>query len=196
MTQATQASFYFDLGSPYAYLCAERLAGVPEGEVRWRPILLGGLFRLNGRSSWAQGDRERRRAGMAEIERRARAYGLPAIHWPQPWPADYLFAMRVATHAFAEGRGREFTLRAYREAFVRGRNLAIAAHVLEAVRHAGLDPERARAAAAEPRVKLALREATDAAHARGVFGVPTLDVAGQLLWGDDRLDEALALRAG
>lgn len=191
----TQTTFYFDLGSPYAYLAAERLARRPELDVRWQPILLGGLFKLNGRSSWALGDYERRQAGMAEIEGRARSYGLSPIHWPDPWPDDYLLAMRAATYAFMEGRGREFTRRAFGDAFARGRDLAIPAHVLEAAGQAGLGPERVRAALAEPQVKLALREATEAAHERGVFGVPTLAVAGELFWGDDRLDEALALHA-
>lgn len=69
--------FYFDLGSPYAYLACERLHQVLPGPVCWQPVLLGGLFKLNGRSSWALGDYQRRQAGMAEIEHRARGYGLP-----------------------------------------------------------------------------------------------------------------------
>lgn len=190
----TPATFYFDLGSPYAYLSAERLADRGEEEVRWQPVLLGGLFKLNGRSSWALGDHARRQAGMAEIERRARSCGLPPIRWPDPWPDDYLFAMRAVAYAFAQGRGREFTLQAFRDAFARAVDLAVPAHVLAAARSAGLDPERVRMAVAEPQAKLALREATEAAHGRGVFGVPTLDMAGELFWGDDRFDEALALR--
>ena len=57
------ATFYFDLGSPYAYLTAERLAGVMGEPVRWQPLSLGGLFKANGRSSWALGDYRRRQAG-------------------------------------------------------------------------------------------------------------------------------------
>ena len=53
---------------------------------------------------------------MVEIERRARAYGLPPVRWPDPWPDDYLTAMRVATYAFAAGRGHEFAMQAYRDA--------------------------------------------------------------------------------
>jgi 2-hydroxychromene-2-carboxylate isomerase len=188
----TGTTFYFDLGSPYAYLSAERLAGRAQDDVRWQPILLGGLFKLNGRSSWALGDHMRRQAGMAEVERRARAYGLPAIHWPDPWPHDYLFAMRAATYAFTERRGREFTREAFAEAFARGRDLAVPAHVLDAAQRADLDPELVRTAVAAPAIKQALREATEAAHAQGVFGVPTVEVAGELFWGDDRLEEALA----
>jgi 2-hydroxychromene-2-carboxylate isomerase len=185
-----RVTFYFDLGSPYAYLSAERISGLLEEPVQWQPLLLGGLFKLNGRSSWALGDYRRRQAGMAEIERRAGAYGLPAIHWPDPWPSDYLTAMRVATFAFDAGRGREFTAQAFRDAFQRGRDLAIPAHVFDVAEGAGLDRGEAERAAQDQQVKRALREATDAAFALGVIGVPTLAVDNRLFWGDDRLDEA------
>jgi 2-hydroxychromene-2-carboxylate isomerase len=190
------ATFYFDLGSPYAYLAAERLPESLPGPVNWQPVLLGGLFKLNGRSSWALGDQQRRQAGMAEIERRADGYGLPAIRWPDPWPGDYLAAMRVATFAFAAGRGCQFTACAFRDAFQRGRDLGILADVLDAAEDSGLDRGAAQAATGDPEIKQALRDATGAAHGRGVFGVPTVAVDDELFWGDDRLEEAgIRLRA-
>jgi len=187
-------TFYFDLGSPYAYLATERIADVLPGPepVRWQPVLLGGLFKLTGRSTWALGDYRRRETGMAEIERRARGYGLPPIHWPDPWPSDYLFAMRAATHAFAVDRGEAFTRLAFRDAFQRGRDLHIAAHVLDAAERAGLPRADVRAASEDPQIKAALRRATDDAHAIGVFGVPTVRIGDELFWGDDRLEDAAA----
>jgi 2-hydroxychromene-2-carboxylate isomerase len=183
-------TFYFDLGSPYAYLAAERLDWSLPGPISWQPVLLGGLFKLTGRSSWALGDYRRRQAGMAEIERRTRDYGLPAVRWPDPWPTDYLFAMRVTTFAFTAGRGREFTIRAFRDAFRRGADLSIPAHVLAAARAVGFDPSQVEAAAREAQVKEALREATQAAYEMGVIGVPTFAVGDELFWGDDRLEDA------
>jgi 2-hydroxychromene-2-carboxylate isomerase len=187
------ATFYFDLGSPYAYLTAERLGeALGGGAVVWQPISLGGLFKANGRSSWAVGDPGTREAGIEEVERRARAYGLPKMRWPEPWPSNYLFAMRVATYAFQAGRGEAFTLRAFRDAFRRGSELGIPEHVLQSAEQAGLDRDAARAATEDPQVKQALRAATDEAHARGVIGVPTLAVGEELFWGDDRLVDAAA----
>lgn len=186
----TTASFYFDLGSPYAYLAAARVENVLGAPVEWQPVLLGGLFKLTGRSSWALGDHRRRRAEMAEVERRARGYGLPPIVWPDPWPADYLFAMRVATHALTQGRVREFAKAAFAEGFQRGRGLDVPVHVLAAAGRAGLDKAESEAAARDPKIKQALRGATDAAHARGVLGVPTVAVGEQLFWGDDQLEVA------
>jgi 2-hydroxychromene-2-carboxylate isomerase len=195
LPNATSVTFYFDLGSPYAYLAAERLPKVLPAEVHWQPVLRGGLFKLTGRSSWALGDYRRRQAGMAEIEQRARRYGLPPLRWPDPWPGDYLFAMRVTTFAFAEGVGREFSLAAFRAAFTAGANLSIPEHVLRAAEGVGLQREAVDAATRSSEVKQALRQATDAAHARGVFGVPTVAVGEELFWGDDRLEDAAAALA-
>jgi 2-hydroxychromene-2-carboxylate isomerase len=187
-----RATFYFDLGSPFAYLAAERLREVLPEPVRWQPVSLGALFKLNGRSSWSLGDPERRAAGMAEVERRAHLYGLPALRWPDPWPGNYLTAMRAATFAYRAGRGHEFTGIAFRRAFQDGQDLGVPAQVLRAARDAGLDSREVQGAIGDPQVKLALREATDAAHSLGVFGVPTLAVDGELFWGDDRLEDAAA----
>jgi 2-hydroxychromene-2-carboxylate isomerase len=191
-------TFHYDLMSPYAYLAAERLDRVVPQPAQWQPVLLGGLFKLAGRSSWALGDYERRRRGMAEIERRAASYGLPPLRWPDPWPSSGLEAMRVAIHARRAGREREFAAAAFATAFADGHDLGELRHVLTAAEAAGLDPREAEAAVSDPSVKHELRAETGAAHARGVFGVPTLAFGDELFWGDDRLEEAAAAvaRAG
>ena len=185
-------TFYFDLGSPYAYLAAERLSSLLPEPVRWQPVLLGGLFKLSGRGSWALGDERRRARGMAEIERRTRAYGLPPMRWPDPWPDDYLTAMRAATYAFAAQRGRQFATQAFRDAFTAGLDLSIPANVFASAGRAGLDVQAVHAAAADPLIKRSLRDATNAAYDLGVFGVPTIAIGSELFWGDDRLEDAAA----
>jgi 2-hydroxychromene-2-carboxylate isomerase len=192
-----RTTFYFDLGSPFAYLSAERLGEVLPGAVEWQPISLGALFKLNGRSSWALGDVERRQSGMAEVERRAQAYGLPPLRWPDPWPGNYLMAMRAATFAKQIGLIEAFALCALRCAFQQGLDLSLPEHVLAAASEAGLDPRAVEQASNDPEIKLLLREHTDAAHELGVFGVPTVAVAEELFWGDDRLEDAAqVIRAG
>jgi 2-hydroxychromene-2-carboxylate isomerase len=185
-------TFYFDLGSPFAYLAAERLDTSLPQPVEWQPLLLGGLFKASGRSSWALGDDERRRAGMAEVERRASDYGLPAMRWPEAWPTNYLVAMLAATFAFTVGRGREFTREAFRNAFQEGWDLSVPERVFASATQAGLDRDELEAATRDPQIKQALRRATDTAAELGVIGVPTLVVDRQLFWGDDRLEDAAA----
>ena len=189
--------FYFDLGSPYAYFAAERIATAFEKagaeQPEWQPILLGGLFKRFGRSSWGQGpDRE---AGMRECERRAQAYGLPAIRWPEPWPGDMLTAMRAATFAKQLGRTMSFSLAAFRQAFAAGRDLSVADNVYIAAASSELHPRALETAIASAGVKGELRAATDAAGDRGVFGVPSVVVGDEVFWGDERLDEAAAAAA-
>ena len=186
----SEATFYFDLGSPYAYLTAERIDDVLPEPAIWQPISLGGLFKANGRSSWALGGDDSRQGGIAEVERRARDYGLETVRWPEPWPTNYLYAMRAATYAFQVDHGREFALEAFRHAFARGHDLALLENVLQAAERAGLDREAVDEATRDPKIKLALRTATEAAHALGVFGVPTVVVGEEVFWGDDRLREA------
>jgi len=115
---------------------------------------------------------------------------LPPIHWPDPWPTDYLIAMRAATFAFTVGCGREFTMQAFRDAFQKGRELSIAAHVLDAGVQSGIKRSELEHAIAAPEIKRALRQATHSAHELGVFGVPTIAVGDELFWGDDRLEDA------
>jgi 2-hydroxychromene-2-carboxylate isomerase len=191
----TETTFYFDLGSPFAYLAAERLHETLPDPLAWQPVSLGALFKLTGRSSWALGDPHSRQTGMAEVEARTKQYGLPAIRWPDPWPSNYLYAMRAATYAFHVGQGRTFTLAAFRHAFAHGNDLAVPAHVLQAAEQADLDPSAVEWATRDPQIKRALRNATDAAHTLGVFGVPTIAIDGELFWGDDRLSDAAAALA-
>lgn len=186
------ASFYYDLGSPYAYLAAERISTVFDAAgaepPEWRPILLGGLFKRFGRQSWAQGPD--RATGIAEVERRAAARGLPPLRWPEPLPANTLAAMRAATFAKQLGRTVSFSLAAFRQAFAAGRDLSELDNVFIAAAASELHPRSLRTAIAREAIKSALREATERAGDLGVTGVPAVVVGDEVFWGDDRLEEA------
>jgi 2-hydroxychromene-2-carboxylate isomerase len=194
---ADRSVFYFDLGSPYAYLAAERINAVfvaanaepPE----WQPVLLGGLFKRFGRDSWANGPG--RDEGLRECERRAEAYGLPPIRWPEPFPGNSLVAMRAATFAKEIGRTVAFSLAAFRQAFAAGRDLSEVDNVLLAAAATEMHPRALLAAVERDAIKTRLRTATDAAGDLGVRGVPSVAVEGEVFWGDDRLVEAAAAAA-
>ena len=180
--------FYYDLGSPYSWLAAERVNALLSQPPVWRPILLGGLFKALGRESWATTDA--RAEGMQEVERRAAEYGLPRVIWPDPWPGNTLFAMRVATFATEIGKGVSFPLAAFRQAFAGGRDLSDPENVLIAAAACELHPAAVMKAAERQNVKDKLKEATQEALDRGVVGVPTVAIGEQVFWGDDRLSEA------
>ena len=186
--------FYYDLGSPYAYLAAERVNQVLPAVPVWQPILLGGIWKVTGGRSWAL--TERREQGMAEVERRAARYGLQPLRWPEGWPSDTLTAMRAATFAQKGGRAVAFSLAAFRQAFAGGRDLSDPDNVLIAAAACELHPKAVLKAIGTRAVKDGLRQATDEAIRRGVTGVPTVAVGERLFWGDDRLEDAASeLRA-
>ena len=183
---------FYDLGSPYAYLAvarAERVLGTPP---ELRPVLLGAIFAVRGHGSWSA--TPRREAGMAEVERRAAAYGLPPLRWPADWPPSTLAAMRAAVWAEREGRGAPFARAAFRRAFAEGADLADPRVLADIAAAVGLDGTALGGAIAAPDVKDDLRARTEAAFDLGVRGVPTLAVGDRLLYGDDRLEEASGLR--
>jgi 2-hydroxychromene-2-carboxylate isomerase len=172
---------YFDLGSPYAYLAVARAGRVLGAEPELRPVA---IFKLRGSGSWSWTDR--REAGMAEVERRAARYGLPPVAWPPDWPSHTLAAMRACVWSGS----REFVHAAYRAAFVEGRDLGEPSVLISVAESVGLDVAQLEAALQDDAVKAALKETTDAAWALGVRGVPTLEVDGRLLYGDDQLELA------
>lgn len=185
------ARFYYDLNSPYAYLAANRVDDVVPGDVEWVPIAFGPLLVATGRVPWSlkPGEREE---GMRECERRAAERGLPPIRWPEGWPAETysVDAARACLAAKRGGREREVTKAIYEQVFVEGRRLDDPA-MLDAAGEAAGVPGLA-AAAREPEIKQELRAITEDAMARGVVGIPTLEVDGRLYWGDDRMEEAAA----
>ena len=190
MSAANQPVFYFDLGSPYAYLAAERVNEVLPVVPVWQPILLGGIWQHTGSGSWSLTDK--RDEGMAEVERRARERDLQPVRWPDPWPTNTLTAMRAATFCQQIGRTVAFSLAAFRQAFAGGRDLSVTDNVLIAGAACELHPRAILKGIETKAVKDRLKDATAAAAALGVQGVPTVAVGDRLFWGDDRLEEAAA----
>lgn len=181
---------YFDLGSPYAYLAMERARSVLGRSVVLVPVLVGAIFGWRGHGSWAL--TSERAAGMAEIERRAREYGLPAMDWPPDWPANALTAMRCATWAARERRVEEFAHIVGRRQWTEAADIADLDVLASCAEEAGLDAAAMLESIRAPELKEQLRATTERAFNDGVRGVPTVRVGGHLFFGDDRLEEAAA----
>ena len=186
--------FYFDLGSPYSWLAAERIHHVLPVVPVWQPILLGGIWKQSGGRSWATTNR--RGDAMREVESRAKQYGLLPVRWPDDWPTNTLHAMRAATFAQQAGRTVAFSLAAFRQAFAAGKDLAEIDNVLIAAAACELHPKAVLKGIEMRSIKDRLRAATDEAYERGVRGVPSVVVGDRVFWGDDRLHEAAAALAG
>ena len=185
-------TLYLDLSSPYAWLATERAERVLGVAPRLEPIVLGAIFQVRGWGSW--GHTDARAEGMAEIERRAAAYGLPPVVWPEVWPGNSLHGARAAVWAERHGRGDAFIRAAYRAIFGAGRDVADHAVLREVAAEAGLPAGELEDAIADPELKDELKRRTNAAIELGVRGVPTLRIGDELIFGDDRLETAPTLR--
>jgi 2-hydroxychromene-2-carboxylate isomerase len=183
-------TFYYDYGSPWSYLAFKRLPGIAAeagAEIDYRPVLVGGMFKTLGtqmpveipaKAAWF----------WTDIDRFVARYGVPFVHNPHHAGFRSLPLMRGAMVAAEQG-----TLVAYSEAIYdafwgQGLNLSDPAVVRSVLSGAGFDPAAIFAGAEGDAAKAALREATDAAIARGVFGVPTFFVGDAMFFGQDRLD--------
>ncbi|HVF79137.1 MAG TPA: DsbA family protein [Solirubrobacteraceae bacterium] len=184
-----RAVFYYDLFSPEAYLTAERVITLlPAAE--WIPVLapqLPGADTLDGFR--CETDRE---AFFDRIERLAARRGLQEMRWPDPFPSDCAYAMRVATYACQIGRAVAFSLAAFRQAFAAGRDLGIADNVLIAAAACEMHPRAVTRGAELDSVARALDEATMLAAQRGVRDVPAVWLSDKRVFqGDDALDGAV-----
>jgi 2-hydroxychromene-2-carboxylate isomerase len=188
---ADDVVFYFDFNSPYAYLAAMRIEElIPEAQ--WRPIAFPILLNQLGRLESAM--QRNFAAAAAEASSRAAERSLPAFNPPQGWPLETwsLAPLRAALFAGDSGRLREFSRAAFRKLFVEGRSLAELDAVHEAALQADLNPDEVEDAIQRPDIKHRLKDQTEEAVARGITGIPTVAIGGELFWGDDRLEEAAA----
>jgi len=178
--------FYYDIVCPYAYLASTRieaLAARTGATLRWRPVLLGGLFRAVGASQnpGAQMNPAKARLNLADLQRFAGLYGV-ALTMPDAHPRRTVEAMRLLT-ACADGDRPALTHALFRAYWVDGRDIADRAVLFELAAPFGLDVR----VIDEGEAKAALHAATDAAAARGLFGVPAMGVGDRFFWGQDRL---------
>ena len=176
--------FYYDLGSPEAYLAAERVNDVLPVVPVWQPVL---ARELSG--SGATGGPALDRDG---IERRAAAHGLQPFRWPARWPPETETAMLAAVFAQQSGRVVAYSLAAFRQAFAAGRDLGVTDNVLIAAAACELHPRAVLKGIASRSVKERLRAATASAARAGVRTVPTVSVGDTLFEGEARLDQAAA----
>lgn len=184
-----RAAFYYDLFSPEAYVAAERIiTRLPAAE--WIPVAapdLPGADLLDGFR--CQTDIE---AFRDRIERLAARRDLQEIRWPDPFPCDSAYAMRVATYACQIGRAVAFSLAAFRQAFAGGRDLGIPDNVLIAAAACEIHPRAVTKGAGLDSVARTLAAATTLAAERGVRDVPALWLDdGRVFHGDDALDGAV-----
>ena len=186
-----QLEFFFDFGSPTAYLAHTQLPALARecnADIVWRPMLLGGVFKATGNQSpvmiapkgkWMWQD-------MAQWARR---YGVPLQIHPN-FPANTLTLMRGAAGLQMKDPGRflQYVDLVYRSMWGMGVDLGNPAILASTLQEAGFDAAAFTAMVGDPAVKAQLIATTDEAVKRGAFGAPTLFVGERMFFGQDRLE--------
>jgi 2-hydroxychromene-2-carboxylate isomerase len=184
--------FWFDFASPYGYLASTRIDDIAARHgrtVRWRPILLGAVFKVSGMKP-VMDQPLRGEYLIHDVPRFARLLGVP-LTMPAKVPLNGLAACRAfwwlepsdpsKAHALAKA--------IYHAHWGEGRDVATAEQVAEVAAPLGIPAADLIAGVQEPLVKARLRAETDEAIRRGVFGAPFIQIDGESFWGADRLDQ-------
>jgi 2-hydroxychromene-2-carboxylate isomerase len=188
--------FFFDLGSPTSYLAWTQLPGIAaaaDAQIVWRPMLLGGIFKATGNQSPvtipAKG-----RYMLQDLARFATRYGV-AMNFNSHFPINTLTLMRGAAGYLDTPQLLPYLHAVFDAMWVQQKNLGNPEVLAEVLSAAGLDGAAFEAMINDDAVKQRLKDTTDEAVKRGVFGAPTFFVGQQMHFGQDRLDfvaEALA----
>ncbi len=195
MTGRPALDFWFEFASTYSYPAAMRiapLAAARDVNVRWRPFLLGPVFKAQG---WDNSPFNlypaKGRYMWRDLERICGALDLPFAQ-PSPFPQNTLLAARVAMVALAQDWGEDFCRAIYRAEFGEGRSLGEPATIAGVLAALGQNADAVMREANGDAVKSSLRTQTEEAQRLGIFGAPAFVTAdGELFWGNDRLEAAL-----
>lgn len=194
-TAPAELEFWFEFASTYSYPAAERVGAAASAAgvaLRWRPFLLGPIFQAQGWNDSPFNLYPAKGAYMwRDLERLCAAQGL-GLRRPSAFPRNGLLAARLALAASAESWLPDLVRAVYRANFAEDRDIALP-EVLGALLEGLGQPAAAwLARASEPANKQALRAQTERAQRLGIFGAPSFVTRGELFWGGDRLDAALA----
>jgi 2-hydroxychromene-2-carboxylate isomerase len=186
-----QLEFFFDFGSPTAYLAWTQLPGLCRdagAQLVYRPMLLGGVFKSTGNQSPAMIPAKGRYMHQ-DMQRFARRYGVTLNQNPH-FPINTLYLMRGAAgmQMRQPERLEAYITAIYQAMWVDAKNTGDLAVLAEVLGSAGFDPQQLLALIEDEAVKQQLKSTTEEAIRRGTFGAPTMYVGDEQFFGQDRLD--------
>jgi 2-hydroxychromene-2-carboxylate isomerase len=191
-------TFYYDFSSPWSYLGStqvERVARENGAVVEWRPILLGALFKAIGTPMvplYEQSQARQRYQGR-DLHHWADHWEVP-FRFPSNFPTNSVTALRLVLAAGDQDLPR-LSHAIYRAYWAENQDITDREVLARLASDLGLDGAALVARTEDPAIKTRLREYTDGAVARGVFGVPTFFIGDAMVFGQDRFDfVAAALR--
>ncbi len=190
MSAADTIEFFFDLGSPWSYIASTQIEGLAERTgvaIKWRPFLLGGVFKAtNNKSPFLDPVSNKLEHQREDLGAWVEHYGIP-FNFPSHFPPNTLLAMRGAVAAERLGALVPYLRAGYEAFFVKDENISDPEIVMKIGARAGLDAAPFEKLLTDPEVKELLKRNTEEAVGRGAFGTPTFFWNGRMFFGNDRL---------
>lgn len=190
MTQTVDV--FYDIASSYSYLACTQLDALATrtgAEIRWRPFLLGGVFKATGNDMPARVP-QKARWMLGDLDRWAKKYGIP-MRMPSRFPIVTVSTQRAlvaAERLFGHDAQKKLALALFTAYWGEDRDAADKAVIGEIATSVGLDGAAIVSGIDAQETKDTLRANTEDAVARGAFGAPAMFFDGELFWGNDRLD--------
>ena len=197
--------FFFDCSSPWTYLGfhnIQPLAAELKVPIRWRPILVGGVFNSVNPSVYASREKPvpaKRDYMLKDLQDWARSSGLKIVMPPTVFPVNSVKAMRGCLWLESQGQLVPFAAAVFEAYWGRDEDISQDAVLADICQRCGIDVAAFQAGIADPVVKEQLKTNTDELIRRGGFGSPTIFIGDDMYFGNDRLPlvaEALRRRTG
>ena len=187
--------FFFDCSSPWTWLAFHNLQPMARElgvEVRWCPVLVGGIFNAVNPSVYEFRERgvpAKQAYLKKDLQDWARRAGLTIRFPPNVFPVNSVKAMRGCILLDDEGKLVPFAAAVFEAYWTHDQDISQDAVLAGLSERVGVEPGRFLEGIAQPEIKARLKANTDEVIARGGFGSPTLFVGGDdLYFGNDRLD--------
>lgn len=187
--------FFFDCSSPWTYLAFHNLQPMARElgvEVRWRPILVGGIFNSVNPSVYefrTRGVPAKQLYQLKDLQDWARKAGLTLEFPPAVFSVNSVKAMRGCLLLEPEGKLVPFASEVFAAYWTDGRDISQDEVLADLCSRIGVEPQRLFEGIARPEIKAQLKANTDEVIARGGFGSPTMFVGGDdMYFGNDRLE--------
>ncbi|WP_373184389.1 2-hydroxychromene-2-carboxylate isomerase [Halopseudomonas sp.] len=184
-----QIEFFFDVGSPASYLAWTQLPALADrtgATVLYRPMLLGGVFQATGNRSPASVEAKGAYTRV-DLQRFARRYGVTLNHNPY-FPINTLQLMRGAEALRGTDQLEPYLAAIFTAMWIDEQDLGQPEVIGKVLAAADFDPTELMERLSAPEVKQGLKDTTEEAVRRGVFGAPTLFVDDEMFFGQDRLE--------
>jgi len=185
-----QLEFYYDFGSPTSYLAYKRLLQLQDSydlKIKYRPMLLGGVFKATGNMSPVMIPAKGAYMTQHDMPRFIRRYGVAFA--PNPFfPINTLMLMRGAIAADELNCGEAYRSTIFDAMWVKSLNMGDTEIAAKTVDDAGLDAKALFDLMQQDHIKSKLKDNTEEAIKRGIFGAPTMFMGDEMYFGQDRMD--------